>query len=257
MAKIGSLWAGYLYGTNTGKLAADFTGAEDGTFKGILRVADDGQGVGVLDVEGTFDGSTMALKGAPATDPASVKIEATGALTPEGHIQGNWSSTSGAGGTFILLPHDPPGQIQTAQPQGPAPADAPPEQIYTATRLTGAVRLHGDDVWQLISFLATDFSRSRVAVTYNERGSQVSKYAADFEAEKDRLTDIKYLKLAISEPEAYGINRFASVELNANGENEVRTQGIQESWVIGKAEALASLLRTHEKFLVTSVRNSG
>jgi hypothetical protein len=37
------------------------------------------------------------------------------------------------------------------------------------------------------------------------------------------------------------------IELNAIGENRVTCQGLQESWVIGKAEALGSYLRTIKK----------
>jgi hypothetical protein len=45
--------------------------------------------------------------------------------------------------------------------------------------------------------------------------------------------------------------------LNAIGSNEIRVQGIQESWVIGKAEALAAFLRERQKFLTTTFQKYG
>jgi len=45
--------------------------------------------------------------------------------------------------------------------------------------------------------------------------------------------------------------------LNANGANEVQVQGIQESWVVGKAESIAAYLRHREKPLATTFRRFG
>ena len=47
------------------------------------------------------------------------------------------------------------------------------------------------------------------------------------------------------------------VELSAQGENQVRVQGVQDTWVQGKAETLAQLLRRRQKPLVTGVRRWG
>jgi hypothetical protein len=108
--------------------------------------------------------------------------------------------------------------------------------------------------------LAKDFARGApVIVTYHERGNEISRYAPDFDSDLANLGELRlrYLKLSIQEPEAYGINRLAAVELNASGKNEVRVQGVQESWVIGKAEALAVQLRPKEKFFATTFRKFG
>ena len=94
------------------------------------------------------------------------------------------------------------------------------------------------------------FAAPRVVVTYYERGNEISVYATQFQQDLDRLGELRFLKLWVQEAEAYGFNRSASIELNADGINEVRTQGVQESWVTGKAEALASRLRLNEKALV-------
>jgi hypothetical protein len=84
-----------------------------------------------------------------------------------------------------------------------------------------------------------------------------SIYASDFETEIPRLGTLRYLKLHIQEPEAYGIYRLATVELNATGTNDVRVQGIQESWVTGKAESLAGFIREREKSVTSTLKKYG
>jgi hypothetical protein len=177
-------------------------------------------------------------------------VSAQGVLTPEGQLRGQWSSTIGTGGTFILHPHN------VSPDQNPNP-NLLPERLHVATRTLGAVRLYTNDVQELIRFLSKDFSQGRVVVTYRERGNEISRYASDFSSELANLGQLRYLKLQVQESEAYGINRVAVVELNASGANEVRVQGVQESWVIGKAESLASLLRSHQKTFSTTFRSFG
>lgn len=250
MTNIGKLWAGKLYGTNTGNLFAEFISA-DGQFSGTLRVSDDRFGIAVYAVTGTFDGVEVQIEGKPATAPDNLntgEISAKGSLTPEGHIRAQWSSTIGNGGTFILLPHD------SSNPQHIAFSQ---EQLHTASRRIGALRLYAEDVQELIGFMSRDFSQGRVILTYRERGHEVSRYASDVQNELSRLGELRYLKLYIQAPDANGVNKFALVELNADGINEVRVQGIQESWVVGNVETITSFLKTYQKTLSTTFRSFG
>jgi hypothetical protein len=252
MRKIGRFWAGKLFGTNTGNLAAELD-STDSTIKGVIRFMDDRWGPVVFSVAGTFDGSIAELKGQATQAPENVttgEITIKAALSPDGSLRGQWSSTLGTGGNFILFPHDVPTQNQTIP-------GALPEQLHSAVRTFGAVRLYADDVRELIAFLKRDFNQGRIVVTFRERGNEISKYANEFENDIARLGVLRYLKLQIQEPEAYGINRLTIIELNATGSNEIRVQGIQESWVIGKAEALSAVLREREKFLSTTLNKYG
>lgn len=254
MARIGRLWAGKLFGTNTGNLAAEFDSTDTG-FTGKVRFMDDQFGPVVYEVTGTFDGTTANLSGNAIQAPSGVQtgtVTAEVSLTPEGHLRGQWSTSMGTGGPLILFPHDAADKTQTSG------SFTLPEQLHVANRTLGAIRLYLDDLQELIGFLRRDFAQDReVVVTYVERGNQISKYARDFLPTASHVGELRYIKLVIQEPEAYGINRYAQVELNATGENEVRVQGVQESWVIGKAEAIASHLRSHQKTLVTSFRKYG
>ncbi len=68
---------------------------------------------------------------------------------------------------------------------------------------------------------------------------------------------MNYLKILIQEHEAYGINRVVVIELRAYGQSEIRVQGVQESWVVGKAETLFSMLKRNESTLVTTYKRFG
>ncbi|MBI3703441.1 MAG: hypothetical protein HY244_06245 [Rhizobiales bacterium] len=252
MSGIGKLWAGKLFGTNMGNLFVELN-STDGEFSGTVRFLDDRFGLVLYSINGKFDGTAVEFTGKATQAPEGIvtgEISAKGILTPEGQLRGQWSSTLGTGGTFILHPHDSSGD-------GTPATGLLPERLHMATRHVGAIRLYAEDVQELIGFLAKDFSQGRVIVTYRERGNEISRYASDPQSDLARLGELRYLKLLIQEPEAYGINRFALVELNASGVNEIRVQGVQESWVVGKAESVASLLRTHQKTLSTTFRTFG
>lgn len=252
MAGMGKLWAGRLFGTNIGNLFVELD-AVDGDFTGTVRFMDDRFGLVTYSIKGTFDGTNIQFAGKCTQSPEGIvngEISARGILTPEGQLRGQWSSTIGTGGTFILHPHD-------SNDEAASKAGLLPERLHLATRTLGAIRLYSEDVQELIGFLSKDFSQGRVVVTYRQRGNEISRYASEMADDLTRLGELRYVKLQIQEPEAYGINRLAIVELNAEGANEVRVQGVQESWVIGKAESVSSLLRIHQKALSTTFRSFG
>jgi len=178
MSRIGRLWAGKIYGTNTGNVFAELTSADDGVH-GEIRVMDDRFGPVVYRMAGTFDGTSLTLSGDAihvSEGGETGTLTASAELSPEGHLRGQWSSTLGTGGTLHLFPHDRP-------TQGQAAPGSLPEQLHTATRPLGALRLYKDDVRGLIELLGRDFAVGRIVVTYPNRGSDVSKYVPDFEAE--------------------------------------------------------------------------
>lgn len=253
MANLGRLWAGKLFGTNTGNLSAEFD-TDGGEVTGTIRLMDERFGPVVYKVQGSFDGAEVVVTGDASQAQEGIltgTVTARAALTAEGQLRGTWSSTIGTGGTFHLFPHDPP-----VSPTTPLPG-APPEQLHSATRVLGALRLYGDDVRELVQFVRRDFNQGRVIVTYSDHGTEVSKFAEDFLAEFDRVGELRQLKLNIQEPEAYGLNRVVVVDLDPEDKNEVHVQGVQESWVVGKAEAVAAHLRRKQKALASNVQRLG
>jgi hypothetical protein len=256
MSSLAKLWAGRVYGTNTGNVFIDLTQTEP-TVAGVFRFMDSVYGVCVYDVTGIFEDRlvlTGKLKqGIDGLQYGDITVEAR--LSPEGALRGKWNTTLGTGGTFEAHPHD----INSPQ-ESNTPADKttvlPPEQYRNRIVKLGAVRLFGEDVQRLIKQVEEDFESGRMIVTYVERGGEISRYVEEFLPLIDSLPKLNYLKLFISEPEAHGLNKTVTVELS-HWTNEIRVQGIRESWVTGKAEALAGVMRCHQSNLITSFRKFG
>ncbi len=253
MATLGRLWAGQVYGTNTGNLFLEFDTVEP-VVAGTLRFLDNKFGPVLYQIEGKFDDRLAAsgtpLQTKPEVQVGDIVIEAD--LTSEGQLRGTWKSSIGTGGTFIAYPHD-----TSRSNHGPGQASAIPEQLYTANITLGAIRLRTEAIGEMVDFVKREFVFGRPILTYVVRGNEVTKYYEDFQSDADVPSELRYLKLTIQELEAHGINRVVVVELSANGENVVRVQGINESWVVGKAEATARLLRAYEKSLVTTYKKFG
>lgn len=253
MANLANRWAGRLYGTNTGNVFLDLV-QDDHKISGRLRVMDSIFGVSIYEYTGIFD-EELILNCTPSKSVDGVElgdVSVSGRLTPEGNIRGDWESTIGTAGTFEIYPHD----ITSADP-GAGARETHPEQIYNKTIQLGSVRLFKDDVVQLVDFIKKDFTSGRAIVTFTQRGSELTKYADDFFGQLDSIEQLNYLKLVIQEPEAYGINRVIVIELVANGISEIRTSGINESWVLGKAESIFQILRPKQNSLVTTYRKYG
>lgn len=252
MANIGKNWNGHIFGTNTGNVAVSLEG-EDTSLSGLIRLNDPQNGVIVYEVFGSFEAGSLNLTGKPHGEvPEGVVVgdlTVTGALTPEGRIDGEWSTTIGTGGTYQLWPH-----AYQVRPTNPG---AIPEQMNTSSRSIGAIRLYADDVRSLIAQLVKDFSQKRAVVTFNDKGNEKNIYADEFESILDDLPELRYLKISIQEPEMYGLNRNAMIELTAWGENTIRVQSVQEAWAIGKAEALSRHVLGFQRKLATQFRKFG
>ncbi len=252
MSTLGKLWAGRVYGTNTGNvfLALD---EDKEKLSGTFRFLDDQYGAAVYHVEGEY-GETISLIGQPKQSREGVELgELTiqGTLTPEGYLKGKWESTLGTGGLFSLYPHGE-GQKEAAENLAGVP-----EQFYNQNIQLGALILYEEDIRKLIGHVLVDFDSGRAIVTYNDGGPDVTKYADDFLKNPPEAAELKYLKIFVQEPDAHGVNKVVTVEVSSFGVNEVRVQGVRESWVIGKANALASAIKKNESTLVTTYKKFG
>lgn len=249
----GGLWAGHVYGTNTGNFFLEID-ADGDSVQGTLRFMDAVFGIAILDIRGTLN-DKLLFTGIPRQTKEGVvagELSAEAELTPEGNLRGTWSTTLGTGGTFLAYPHDP-----HRPSQGAVPAGSVPEQLYSSNVSLGAIRLNAAAIDDLVHFVRRDFLVGRPVMTYVVRGNEVTKYFEDFKADADVPPELRYLKITVQEQEAHGINKVVVVELNAKGENVVRVQGINESWVVGKAEATARMLREGEKTLATTFKKFG
>lgn len=252
MGTLGKLWNGFLFGTNTGKASLTLDG-EDTALTGIVRFNDDQLGVVVYSFEGIYQEGSLTLVGKPqlgdGEDPEAFgEVTIMGALTPEGRLDGEWQSTLGSGGTFQFYPHNM--NVR-------APIGSIPEQSNIVQQSFGAVRLSVADIRRLIGEVAKDTPLQRPVVTYIIDGAEKSVYSDEFDKVLDAIPRLTFLKITTQEHELYGINRLVQVELSRHGENIVRVQSVQETWALGKVQALVNQLRWHQSSLVTHFRKFG
>lgn len=252
MANLGKLWAGRAFGTNTGNLAITFE--KDGEeLEGIVRFHDDQYGLVTYEVHGTYD-DEVKLTGNAATQTEGVEygeLAVKAALTPEGSLKGEWSTSIGSGGPFVAHPHGV-GAANTEK------TDLGIEQYYTQAYTLGALRLAKDDVISLMEAVKKDFNaEAKLIVTYRSGGAEVTQHGKDFIAQMGGFKNLTYLKVFMQEPDEFGVNRFAFAELAEPGFNRVVAQGVREIWVEGKAQMLRSELAKNEKGIITTFKRFG
>ena len=129
MTQLGKLWAGRVYGTNTGNLFVEFDEVE-AQVVGRLRFLDALAGIAVYSVKGTFADRLVLtgelVQGGEPENHGTLTIDAR--LTSDGHLRGTWNSTIGTGGTFELLPHDRR-QLEQLQARLRQALDPAPDQL--------------------------------------------------------------------------------------------------------------------------------
>jgi hypothetical protein len=175
-------------------------------------------------------------------------VTVVASISQDGLLTGDWSSKIGTAGTFNLFPHN----LDDSQSKNDIP-----EQIFNKTIPIGSLRLFKEDIVNLINFMRKDFTEGRVIVTYSQRGSELTKFADDFINSSDDLNELNYFKAVVQEPEAHGINRVVVVELFVSGTSEIRVSGINESWVLGKAESISQTLKPKQNYFVTTYKKYG
>ena len=252
MANLGKLWAGRAFGTNTGNLSITFE--KDGEeLEGIVRFHDDQYGLVTYEVHGTYT-DEVVLTGNVITKTEGVEygeLSVKAALTPEGSLKGEWSTSIGSGGPFIAHSHGV-GAANTEK------TDLGIEQYYTQAYTLGALRLAKDDVISLMKAVKKDFNaEAKLIVTYRSGGAEVTQHGKDFIAQMGAYKNLTYLKIFMQEPDEFGVNRFAFAELAEPGFNRVVAQGVREIWVEGKAQMLRSELAKNERSIITTFKKFG
>jgi hypothetical protein len=148
---------------------------------GVVRLHDDKFGIAVYEVSGSVTDGKITLKGLPKQATQGVVMgEATivADLKQDGSLAGRWETTIGSAGTLRLFPH-------SYEDKGSKAGE--PEQIYNRIIPVGSVRLFKKDVAALFQIIEKDFSEGKLVVTYMQRGSEVTKFAADFLSRVDEF----------------------------------------------------------------------
>ncbi|MGD9544217.1 MAG: hypothetical protein AB7F41_01740 [Methylocystis sp.] len=242
---LGHLWAGRVFGTNTGNLFLKLDGP-DSDLVGTLHINDPHAGVAVFRVQGAFDGSRVSFSGEPQTVAEGMtlgQLKASGVLDPKGNLTGNWETTIGTAGTFMLFPHDH-NEISSA-------VENSPDQLHTARHDLGAILIDRDELTALAQDIQSEFSAGKVVITVTVGGVQQSRFLADFNEISFSSDKATFAKIFVQEPMSIGGNKLVSIEFSQDT-NYAMTQAPDEAWALGKLEKLKAQLRKFERFYTTN-----
>lgn len=247
---LGRLWAGQAYGTNTGNLFVRLEG-DDARLDGTLHLNEPGVGVVVYAIQGSFDGNCLAMTGKPQTQIEGIalgQLDAAAVLDTRGTLNGEWETSIGSAGTFVLFPHD---QTQAVESN---PSNLP-DQLHTVRHHFQAVELDRQQITAIADEIQRDFKNAQVVVIVAADTEQ-SRFLSDFKTlnfSADRAAEIK---LFVREPEVGGLDRIALVEFGPQI-NMAMTQGGDEAWVLGMLEKLKRSIRPLERSYTTNFKRLG
>lgn len=248
---LGRLWAGRAFGTNIGNLFVKLEG-EDDALSGTLHLNDDELGFVVYSISGAFDGNQITFTGESQTEQEGISfgaLRAAATLTARGALEGEWATSIGSAGTFVLHPHD---RGQSVEPV----ADRQPDQLHTARYTFGAVEVDLGEITALAEDIQRDFKNAKVVVTV-VAGTEQSRFLEDFKIQRFSTERAVVIKLFVQEPEESGVNRIAQVEFGPQT-NLVMTQSADEAWVLGMLEKLKRSIRPselHDKLQAVRLRD--
>lgn len=246
---LGRLWAGRIYGTNTGNLFVKLGGDND-ALNGTIHLNEPGVGVVVYAVQGSFDGNRLSLTGEPQMQIdgfAFGQLTATASLGARGTLSGEWATSIGSAGTFVLFPHDQNQAIETD------PSKLP-DQLHTVRHHFQAVEVDRQQITTIADEIQRDF-KNAVIVTVTADTEQ-SRFLSDFKTLNFSADRAAVIKLYVREPEGSGLDRIAQVEFGPQV-NMAMTQGGDEAWVLGMLEKLKRSIRPLERSYTTNFKRLG
>lgn len=239
-------WAGRVWGTNVGNVFVTLDG-EDGALTGTLRLNEPGVGIAVYAVQGAFNAPTLTLAGQPEAEIEGVvlgQVSITGTMNAKGEIHGDWQTTIGSAGTFVLFPHATGEQTEAAQPVA---------QFHTARFNFGAIEIDKDQITEIAESIQRDFPSVIVTVV---AGTEQARYLDEFKQLQFTVDRAEIIKIFAQKPDETGANRVVSIEFGPQV-NWAMTQGANEAWVLGRLETLKRDLKRYERTYITTFKRWG
>lgn len=244
------LWAGKVYGTNTGNLFVKLQG-EDAALSGVLRMNDTAHGLFSYNIEGRFDGSQLSITGQPQTDIEGLsfgRLNAVASLSPRGELIGQWETDIGSAGTFVLLPHEMPLAAEAKE--------GTPDQLHTARHDFGAVAIDREQVTAIAEEIQRGFSAGTVVITFKSGGTQQARFLDAFRSLNIAVDRAESIKIHVQELEPGGTYRMVTVEFSPQA-NWVMTQSADEAWARGMLDRLKCDLKRFEQSYATNIKRLG
>ena len=252
---VGKRWAGSLFGTNFGNVYVKFEG-EDPSLTGIARFADSRLGIVVYDLNATFDGNELKASGSPQASTIDAQAEILnfeGVLDPKGNFEGDWSTSLGAGGTFVLYPKDP--IVHADAPLLEFGIGPEADQLHTKRHTFGAIEINQTELVKLGDRMQANFVGRKVIVTIVADTEQ-SKFLEVFRLEEFPFPKATISKLFVQQPEPGGVNRTLTIEFGPSF-NFVMAQSSEEAWALGIVEKLKREIYPFERSTPMNVRRTG
>lgn len=238
--------AGKAYGTNIGNVFLKLEG-EDNALTGILRMNEPGVAIAVYAVQGYFEAPTLKLNGQSQVQVEGLEfgeLTATGTMNARGEIHGDWETTIGTAGTFVLFPH-----IGGDQPEvGPIS-----DQFHVARHNFGGIEIDRDQITEVAESIRRDFPQVVVTVV---AGTEQAYYLDDFKKLQFTVDLAVILKIFARKPDERGGDQVVSIEFGPQVNTAV-TQGANRAWVLGQLETLKLDLKQFERSYVTNFKRWG
>lgn len=239
-------WAGKAYGTNIGNVFLKLEG-EDQALTGTLRMNEPGTGVAVYAVQGSFEAPTLTLTGHSQAQVEGLEfgdLTASGTMNAKGEIHGDWESTIGTAGTFVLFPHM----------GGEQPDDGPvTDQFHVARHNFGVIEVDREQIIDIAENIRRDFPQVVVTVV---AGTEQAHYLDDFKKLQFTVDKAEILKIFARKPDEKGADQVISIEFGPHVNTAV-TQGANRAWVLGQLETLKHDLKQYERHYITNFKRWG
>lgn len=195
-------WAGTIWGTNVGNLYFTLDGP-DSALSGLLRLHDREAGVAVYEVKGKFEAPNLTISGVPLNAPEGVELGglvATGVMNAKGEFHGDWETSIGTAGTFVLYPHlggEQPSELKQAA------------QFHVARHNFGAIEIDRKRIEEVSENIAQEFPNVIVTVV---AGTEQSYFLEEFRNRQFPAIRAEILKIFAQKPDGSGANQVVSIE---------------------------------------------
>lgn len=243
---ISKRWAGRVWGTNVGNVFITLDG-EDAALTGTFRINETGVGIAVYTIQGAFKAPTLALTGQPQAQIEGVEfgqLSVTGNMNAKGEVNGDWQTSIGLAGTFVLFPHAAGEQTDEVQPA---------EQFHTARFNFGAIEIDKDQITEVAENIRREFPSVIVTVV---AGTEQARYLDDFKQIQFTVDRAEIIKVFARKSDGTGADQVVSIEFGPQV-NTVMTQGANEAWVLGQLEKLKRDLKRYERTYITNFKRWG
>lgn len=243
---IAKRWAGRVWGTNVGNVFVTFDG-DDSQLTGTLRINEPGVGIVVYTLQGAFNPPTLTLAGQPQAQIEGFQfgqLTVTGNMNAKGEVHGDWQTTIGSAGTFVLFPHAAGEQIDDMQRA---------EQFHTARFNFGAIEIDKNQIIKVAENIRREFPSVIVTVV---AGTEQARYLEDFRNLQFDIDRADIIKVFAQKSDGTGANQVISIEFGPQV-NTAMTQGANEAWVLGQLETLKRDLKRYERTYITNFKRWG